>query len=94
MLEDLLDIFLANVRYRDLVEGDLRSMLGSIERGRQRLVELCDEYGTETVLRYVEEIIGYADRRMSRRDRGDARRRLPRRGLGRQRRLRRSSTSR
>ena len=65
MRQDLLDIFLANVRFQDLVEGDVRSMLGSIERGRQRLVELCDEYGTETVLGYVDEMIDYADRRMS-----------------------------
>ncbi len=65
MRQDLLDVFLANVRFQDLVEGDVRSMLGSIERGRQRLVELCDEYGTATVLRYVDEMIGYADRRMS-----------------------------
>jgi N-methylhydantoinase B len=63
--DDVLDTFLANVRYRDLVEGDVRAMLGSIERGRQRLVELCAEHGVDEVLAYVDAIIGYADRRMS-----------------------------
>ncbi len=60
---DFLRMLLANLRYADLVEGDLRAQLGSIEKGRQRLNELCDEYGTETVLLYVDEIISYAGRR-------------------------------
>ena len=63
-LEDVIDFFLSNVRYRDLVEGDLMAQIGSIETGRRRLVELCGEFGTETVLTYVDEVIGYADRRM------------------------------
>jgi N-methylhydantoinase B len=62
--EDVIDFFLSNVRYRDLVEGDLLAQMGSIETGRQRLVELCAEFGTETVLIYVDEVLAYADRRM------------------------------
>jgi N-methylhydantoinase B len=63
--EDVLELFLANVRYREHVEGDLMAQLGSIETGRRRLVELCEEYGTEEIVRYVDEIIAYADRRMA-----------------------------
>jgi N-methylhydantoinase B len=62
--KDVIDFFLSNVRYRDLVEGDLLAQMGSIETGRKRLVELCAEFGTETVLTYVDEVLAYADRRM------------------------------
>lgn len=62
--EDVIDFFLSNVRYRDLVDGDLLAQMGSIETGRRRLVELCAEFGTDTVLRYVDEVLDYADRRM------------------------------
>jgi len=63
MREDFLRLLLANLRYADLVEGDLRAQVGSIEKARQRLEELCEEYGTEVVLSYVDEIIAYAGRR-------------------------------
>ncbi len=53
------------MRYPDVLEGDLYAQMGSIERGRQRLEELCDEYDTDVVLGYVDEIISYADRRMA-----------------------------
>jgi N-methylhydantoinase B len=62
--EDVIDFFLSNVRYRDLVRGDLLAQMGSIETGRRRLAELCSEFGTDTVLRYIEEVLAYADRRM------------------------------
>jgi N-methylhydantoinase B len=65
MREDFLRMLLSNLRYADLVEGDLRAQIGSIEKARQRLNELCAEYGTDTVLRYVDEIIAYAGRRTS-----------------------------
>jgi N-methylhydantoinase B len=62
--EDVIDFFLSNVRYRDLVEGDLMAQIGSIETGRRRLIELCAEFGTETIVTYVDQVIDYADRRM------------------------------
>jgi N-methylhydantoinase B len=62
--EDIVELYLANVRYGDLVGGDLRAQLASIEKGRQRLVEMCEEYGLATVRRYVDVMIAYADRRM------------------------------
>lgn len=61
--EDFFRLLLANLRYADLIEGDLRAQIGSIEKARQRLEELCAEYGTDTVLRYVDEIIDYSSRR-------------------------------
>jgi N-methylhydantoinase B len=65
MRADILRMYLANVRYAELLEGDLRAQIGSIEKGRQRLEELCADYGPEVVLSYVDHIIAYADRRMS-----------------------------
>jgi N-methylhydantoinase B len=63
--QDVIDLYLANVRYRSLLHGDLLAQLASIEKGRTRLVELAAEYGADVVRRYVEELIAYADRRMS-----------------------------
>lgn len=62
---DVLDLYLSNMRYRDALEGDLLAQLGSIEKGRQRLIEFCAEYTTDVVNQYVEEMIAYADRRMA-----------------------------
>ena len=63
--DDVIDLYLSNVRYRELLRGDLLAQLGSIEKGRERLVLLCNEYGTEVVMAYANAIIDYADRRMS-----------------------------
>ncbi|WP_024355657.1 hydantoinase B/oxoprolinase family protein [Leucobacter chironomi] len=63
--KDITDLYLANLRYSELLHGDLMAQLGSIEKGKQRLVELREEYGTEEVLHYSEEILRYADRRMA-----------------------------
>ena len=62
---DVIELYLANVRYRDLLEGDLLAQLGSIRKGRERLLTLCEEYGEAEVMGYVDAIIDYADRRMS-----------------------------
>ena len=65
MRRDVLDLYLANVRYRDLLHGDLLAQLASIEKGRLRLAELTTEYGASDVRFYVDQIMGYADRRMT-----------------------------
>ena len=62
---DVLDLYLSNMRYREALEGDLLAQLGSIEKGRQRLIEFCGDYAADLVMHYVEEMIAYADRRMS-----------------------------
>lgn len=62
---DVVQLYLANVRYRELLYGDLLAQLASIEKGRSRLIEVCAEYGLDTVLYYVDQIIDYADRRMA-----------------------------
>ena len=61
----VLEIYLSNVRYRDLLYGDLLAQLGSIEKGRSRLVELCQEYSSDEIVRYVDALIEYSSERMS-----------------------------
>jgi len=63
--DDVIDLYLSNVRYRNLLHGDLLAQLGSIQKGRERLLTLCEEYGTDEVMFYVDAIIDYADVRTS-----------------------------
>ena len=59
MREDLKRLYFANVRYPSLLEGDMMAQLGSIEKGRQRLVELCEEFGTELIEDCIEAMMDY-----------------------------------
>lgn len=61
--EDVVNMYLTNVRWRDLVNGDLMAQLGSIWTGERRLREMCDEFGIDTVETCVQESIDYAARR-------------------------------
>ena len=61
---DIVELYLRNVRYPELLRGDFRAQLASIEQGRRRLVELSHEYGVDELMFYVDAMIDYADRRM------------------------------
>jgi N-methylhydantoinase B len=63
--QDVINMYLANVRYRELLYGDLKAQLGSIWTGRRRMVELIDEYGPTELSNYIEAILDYSDRRTS-----------------------------
>lgn len=63
--QDVINMYLANVRYRDWLYGDLMAQLGSIWNGKRRMIELIEEYGPEDLRRYVEAILDYADKRTS-----------------------------
>jgi N-methylhydantoinase B len=60
---DVLNMYLSNVRWPNLLEGDLRAQLGSVWTGAKRLRELCDRYGRDTVVECCSEAISYAQRR-------------------------------
>jgi N-methylhydantoinase B len=62
---DVVELYLANVRYRETLYGDLLAQMGSVRKGRDQLLELCTEYGVDELLRYVDALIDYADRRMA-----------------------------
>ncbi len=61
--EDLWRLLLANTRTPDLLDGDLRAMLGSTQIGAEAICELFDELGLQDGFRYLEGILDYADRR-------------------------------
>ncbi len=63
--EDVIRMYLANVRWKDLLYGDLMAQLGSIWTGRRRLIELASQYGNDETERYIEAIFDYADERMA-----------------------------
>jgi N-methylhydantoinase B len=60
--DDVMQMVATNVRHpRDFL-GDLRAMIGSARVGERRLLKLVDEYGLETVIATVGEILDSAER--------------------------------
>ncbi len=64
--EDVLELVLANVRFRESIEGDLLAQIGACGRGVARLHEFCREFGVASAVAYGDAVIEYADRRMGR----------------------------
>lgn len=62
---DIVGLYLANVRYRDALHGDLRAQLGACGVARKGLIELCAQYGRDEVMRYSDGLMDYADHRAS-----------------------------
>jgi N-methylhydantoinase B len=60
----LLDLLLANVRTPEEREGDLVAQCMSIRRGEQRLCELAEKYGLETIRRNMTALKNYSERMM------------------------------
>ncbi len=63
--DDVIRMYLANVRWQEWLNGDLMAQLGSIWNGRRRLVEFAEDYGNDEIEKYSEGILDYADKRMS-----------------------------
>jgi N-methylhydantoinase B len=61
--KDMLQLYLENVRYREFLHGDLMSQVGSVKTGKKRMLELLDKWGVETLKKFSQEMIIYADRR-------------------------------
>jgi len=62
---DVLEMVYANVRLRDVVEGDLLAQIGAAERGHALILEFCEEFGLERAEAYADQVIEYASKRMS-----------------------------
>jgi len=62
-VEDVLDLLLANVRTPDIRRGDLRAQIAANNIAEQRVRELMDRRGKETVLAAFEEVVSYAEKR-------------------------------
>ncbi len=63
LVDELLELILANVRTPELRRGDLRAQLAANRLGARRLLELIERRGRETVLAAFGEVIDYARRR-------------------------------
>jgi N-methylhydantoinase B len=62
--KDVWRMILNMTRQPQMVDLDLRGFIASNVVARERLVELMAEYGVETVLMVMEELIRYSERRM------------------------------
>jgi N-methylhydantoinase B len=60
--DDVLQMVATNVRHPRDFQGDLRAMMGSARLGERRLLKLVDDYGLETVLETIGEILDGAER--------------------------------
>jgi N-methylhydantoinase B/oxoprolinase/acetone carboxylase alpha subunit len=61
---DLWRLVLANGRTPRVTAGDLRAMIGSLNVGERRLLELVRRHGVERYLQIKDEIKAYSERRM------------------------------
>ena len=64
--EDLWHLLLLNTRTPDLLDGDLRAMMGSTEIGAQQIVRIAEQMGVDRALACVGGILDHGDRLMRR----------------------------
>jgi len=62
--EEIASILLSNIRTPEMRLGDLRAQMAANLLGRQRVLELVDRYGVETLHEAMEDIMTYSERRM------------------------------
>jgi N-methylhydantoinase B len=60
---DVIDLYLANLRWRDLLEGDLMAQVGATQAGARKCRELCAEFGAGRLETFTEAALDYAARR-------------------------------
>jgi N-methylhydantoinase B len=64
--QTMMTFILKNVRFPDLVEGDLNAMIASCRTGVRRVQALCDRYSAETVQQAMESVFDASERMMRR----------------------------
>jgi len=62
--DDLWKLLLINSRTAELLDGDLRAMLGSTEVGAQRVTALVEELGLTSYFEHLAGVLDHADARM------------------------------
>lgn len=62
--EDLWQLLMINTRCPELLDGDLRAMMGSTQIGAEQVSELVSQVGIESAIAYFDGILDYADRRL------------------------------
>lgn len=63
LVEDVMEILLANVRTPEIRRGDLRAQLAANALGGRRLSELVERSGLDLITSAFDEVIGYTERR-------------------------------
>ncbi|MGI8720831.1 MAG: hydantoinase B/oxoprolinase family protein, partial [Geodermatophilaceae bacterium] len=63
VVEDILALLLTNVRTADKTRGDLMAQIAANELGRQRVVDLVDDWGAAHFATACTSVIDYAERR-------------------------------
>ncbi|MGE4248986.1 MAG: hydantoinase B/oxoprolinase family protein [Parvibaculaceae bacterium] len=61
---DVWKLVLANVRTPRYNYGDLRAMIGAVDLGERRMIDLIRKYGIETFRTTCRDLLDYAERRM------------------------------
>lgn len=61
---DVWELIFGNLRFDDLVEGDIKAAIGGVTVGERAFLELLGDYGHEALVRYTEELIDSAERMM------------------------------
>ncbi len=62
--EDILRLILRNLRVPDVVRGDIRAMQEACKIGVERLEQLLEKYGSQTLDAEVEALMDFADRHL------------------------------
>lgn len=61
--DDLWELLMVNSRTPELLDGDLRAMLGSTRIGADRVIELVDDLGADEALAAFDAVCAHAERR-------------------------------
>ena len=64
MRQDLWRLLLLNSRTPDMMDGDLRAMVGSTRIGMERIAGITRELGVETTLGFINAILDHGERRL------------------------------
>lgn len=62
--QELVDVFLHNLRTREVSSGDFSAQVGSTLKGESNVIELAEKHGRETFTDYTRAILDYSENRM------------------------------
>lgn len=64
-IPEIIRLIKANFRYPEQWHGDFLAQVGSLWKGEQEIIKLCQKYGGETIKRFQDEYLQYGDRLMA-----------------------------
>jgi N-methylhydantoinase B len=62
--EELVEVFLHNLRTRDVSSGDFSAQVGSTLKGESNVLEITEKYGPGTFTEYMDAILDYSEKRI------------------------------